>query len=228
MQLNEFKSSSSLLFDHSSIQPAIAVRNLGVVLDSNLSCSKHTDSISRSSHYHIRDIRRIRKLVPSSALVPLANALVSSRLDYCNSLFTGTSKSNLLKLQRIQNTLARAITQTPKYEHITPVLKNLHWLPINQRIDFKIGSIVYKVLHSDQPSYLRSLLTLQSHRHSTRSSDATTLTLSRTRTTLGKRAFSVVGPRLWNSLPPSVHSAESLMIFRSRLKTYLFSVAFPP
>ena len=88
VQLNMFKSFSSLLFDNSSMEPATAARNLGVVFDSNLSYTKHIDAVCRSSHYHIRDIRRIRKLVPSSALVPLANAHVSSRLDYCNSLFT--------------------------------------------------------------------------------------------------------------------------------------------
>ena len=87
--------------------------------------------------FKLRDIRRIWDLVPKSALIPLANALVTSRLDYCNSLYNGISKNNLQKLQRIQNSIARAITKTRKHDHITPVLKNLHWLSVKQRIEFK-------------------------------------------------------------------------------------------
>ena len=227
-QLKKFDSLNTFLFGDTEIHASSSARNLGVVLDCNLTFSKHIDAVCRSAHYHIRDLRRVRHLVPSTALVPLANALVSSRLDYCNALLSGISKSNLTRLQRIQNCLARAITKTPKYEHIKPVLKGLHWLPVEQRIDFKIALLVHKSLHSGQPSYLRSLLTIHDRPYSTRSSDALTLLIPYTRTSLGKRAFSVAGPRLWNSLPTSVRSADSLLTFRSRLKTYLFSVAYPP
>ena len=227
-QLKKIDSSICLSFGDSSIQTSQSARNLGVTFDSNLSFTKHIDTVCRSAHYHIRDIRRIRHLIPSTALIPLANALVSSRLDYCNSLYTGISKSNLNRLQRIQNSLARAVTRTAKYEHITPVLKTLHWLPIKQRIEFKTGLLVHKALHSNQPSYLRSLLTIQDRHHSTRSSDALTLHIPYSRTTLGKRAFSVAGPRLWNSLPAAVRTAECLSTFRCRLKTYLFSIAYAP
>ena len=227
-QLKKIDSSICLSFGDSLIQTSQSARNLGIIFDSNLSFTKHIDTVCRSAHYHIRDIRRIRHLIPSTALIPLANALVSSRLDYCNSLYTGISKSNLNRLQRIQNSLARAVTGTAKYEHITPVLKTLHWLPIKQRIEFKTGLLVHKALHSNQPSYLRSLLTIHDRHHSTRSSDALTLYIPYSRTTLGKRAFSVAGPRLWNSLPAAIRTAECLLTFRSRLKTYLFSIAYPP
>src|SRR5688572_31857345 len=93
-----------------------------------------------------------------SARISLANALVSSRLDYCNSLLTGTNKSNLLKLQRVQNSLAKAITNTSKYEHITPVLKHLHWLPFQQRISFKLKLILYKAVITGLPQYFTSVL----------------------------------------------------------------------
>jgi hypothetical protein len=227
-QLKKFDSLNTFSFGDTVIQASASTRNLGVVFDSNLTFSNHINAVCRSAHYHIRDLRRVRHLVPPTALVPLANALVSSRLDYCNALLSGISKSNLSRLQRIQNCLARAITKTSKYEHIKPVLKELHWLPVEQRIDFKIALLVHKSLHSGQPSYLRSLLTTQDRSYSTRSSDALTLQIPFARTSLGKRAFSVAGPRLWNSLPASVRSADSLLTFRSRLKTYLFSVAYPP
>ena len=158
----------------------------------------------------------------------LANALVSSRLDYCNSLLLGSSKSNLAKLQRVQNSLARVVSKTPRREHITPVRKSLHWLPIKERIDFKICLLVYKTLHYKEPTYLLSKLHVQANKYSTRSSSAIVLSLSHTRTVLGTRAFSVAAPKLWNSLPQHVRTADSLQIFRTRLKTHLFDMAYPP
>jgi exonuclease III len=227
-QLRKFESLKSLDLSDSTIFRSDSVRNLGVTFNSTFSFDDHVKSICRISQYHIRDIRRIRHLVPSSALICLANALVSSRLDYCNSILVGVSKSNISKLQRVQNSLARAITKTPKFEHITPVLKSLHWLPIEQRITFKVGLLVYKTLHLGQPSYLRLKLTYQNHRYSTRSLDNPTLFVPETRTVLGRRAFSVAGPRLWNSLPPCVRKTDSILSFRKKLKSHLFDIAFPP
>src|SRR5688572_20570679 len=218
----------SLKLGDSIVHLADAARNLGVVFNSTMSLSGHVNSICKSSYMFIRDIRRIRRYVPMSARISLANALVSSRLDYCNSLLTGTNKSNLLKLQRVQNSLARAITNTSKYEHITPVLKSLHWLPVQQRIRFKLGLIVYKTVNSGQPQYLKSVLIPQTYHYSMRSSDCLCLVIPKSRTVLGGRAFSVAGPTFWNSLPVSVRCAQSLVSFHPRLKTYFFQIAYPP
>ena len=138
------------------------------------------------------------------------------------------SQVNLNKLQRIQNSLARVITNTSKYQHITPILKKLHWLPIKQRIDYKLCLLTYKTLTNQQPTYLYNSLSFPSHSVSTRSSDSLVLSIPYVRSSLGKRAFSVIGPRLWNSLPPDTRNSSSLPIFRSRLKTHLFKIAFPP
>ena len=178
--------------------------------------------------FHIRDIRRIRHLLPLSAATALANSLVSSKLDYCNSLYSGISQANLNKLQHIQNSLARVITNTSKYQHITPTLKKLHWFPIKQRIDYKLCLLTNKTLTNQQPTYLYNSLSFPSHSVSTRSSDSLVLSIPYVRSSLGKRAFSVIGPRLWNSLPPDTRNSSFLPIFRSRLKTHLFKIAFPP
>ena len=184
--------------------------------------------MTNSCHFHIRDIRRIRHLLPLSAATALANSLVSSKLDYCNSLYSGISQSNLNKLQRIQNSLARVITNTSKYQHITPTLKKLHWLPLKQRIDYKLCLLTYKTLTNQQPTYLYNSLSFPSHSVSTRSSDSLVLSIPYVRSSLGKRAFSVIGPRLWNSLPPDTRNSNSLPTFRSKLKTHFFKIAFPP
>ena len=204
-----------------------SARNLGFIFDSDMSFTDQINSLSKSCHFHIRDIRRIRHLLPLSAASALANSLVSSKLDYCNSLYNGISQANLNKIQRIQNTLARVVTNTSKFEHITPILKKLHWLPIKQRIDYKLCLLTYKTLQIQQPTYLYNSLSFPSHSLSTRSSDSSVLSIPYVRTSLGKKAFSVIAPRLWNSLPPDTRNSLSVSTFRSKLKTHLFKLAFP-
>ena len=148
--------------------------------------------------------------------------------SYCNSLYNGISQANLNKIQRIQNTLARVVTNTSKFEHITPILKKLHWLPIKQRIDYKLCLLTYKTLQIQQPTYLYNSLSFPSHSLSTRSSDSSVLSIPYVRTSLGKGAFSVIAPRLWHSLPPDTRNSLSVSTFRSTLKTHLFKLAFPP
>src|SRR5258706_436071 len=128
--------------------------------------------------------------------------LVHSRLDYCNSLFLNLPSSELNRLQLILNTAARAITKTPKIHHITPILKSLHWLKINERIHYKILSITYKTLQSQQSSYLHSRLLLQTN-NITRSSSRITLSRSANSSRLNEttRSFSHHAPVLWNNLP---------------------------
>ena len=144
----------------------VSARNLGFICDSDMSFSKQINSVSKSCHFHIRDIRRIRHLLPLSAATALADSLVSSKLDYCNSLYFGISQSNLNKLQRIQNSLARVITNTSKYQHITPTLKKLYWSN-QQRIDYKLCLLTYKTLTNQQPTYLYNSLSFPSHSVST-------------------------------------------------------------
>ena len=195
-----------------------------------LSLIKKINSVLKSCHFHIRDIRRIRHLFPLSVATALAKSLVSSKLDYCNSLYSGISHANLNKLQRIQNSLASVITNTSKYQHITPILKKLHLLPMKQRIDYKLCLLIltYKTLTNQQPTYIYNSLSFPSHSVSTKSSDSLVLSIPYVRSSLGKRAFSVIGPRLWNSLPPDTRNSSSLPVFRSKLKTHLFKIAFSP
>ena len=118
----------------------------------------------------MRDLRRIRQYLTPEVAVLAANALVSSRLDYCNSLFRGLSCFNQHKLQSIPNTLACIVTNQRKYAHVTPILKQLHWLPVKYRCMFKTATLVYKFLHSGSPSYLQPFLSLSSCSYSTRHS----------------------------------------------------------
>ena len=140
------------------VSPAQSVRNLGVVFDSNFSFSDHVSQVIKSTRVHVRDLYRIHPLLDLNTSVLLANALVSSRLDYCNSLFLSLTDFELRRLQLVQNSLCRVVTWSSKYCHITPQLKKLHWLPIKYRIQFKIGLITYKTLNQGEPVYLRELI----------------------------------------------------------------------
>ena len=129
-----------------------------MVFDSNFSFSDHVSQVIKSTRVHARDLYRICPLLDINTSVLLANALVSSRLDYCNSLFLSLTDFELRRLQLVQNSLCRVVTRSSKYSHITPHLKKLQWLPIKYRIQYKIGLITYKILNQGQPVYLREFI----------------------------------------------------------------------
>ena len=104
--------------------------------------------------FQLRQLWAVRRSLTIEAAHTLVHAFVNSRLDYCNSLLFNIGKGLLERLQGIQNAAARLVTGSRKYDHITPVLRSLHWLPIHQRIDFKIATLVYKCLHGLTPPYL--------------------------------------------------------------------------
>ena len=137
----------------SLLHPVDSVRNLGVWFDADFSFSERIKRTCKACFLQMRDLHRIRKYLTSEVAVLAANALVSSRLDYCNSLFRGLSGFNQHKLQSIQNTLARIVTNHRKYAHVTPILQKLHWLPVKYHCIFKTATLVYKFLHSGSPSY---------------------------------------------------------------------------
>ena len=125
------------------LSPAEAIRNLGVWFDSDFSFSCHVRNICKACFVHIRDLKRLRGYLTREAALLATNALVGSRLDYCNSLFRSLSALDLRRLQCVQNSLARIVANTTKYSHITPVRKSLHWLLIMHRSIFKVALLVY-------------------------------------------------------------------------------------
>ena len=140
------------------ISTSDSVHNLGVIFDSDFSFHKHISNICKSCFYHIRDLRRIRRHLPLSTAKTISNSLITSRLDYCNSLINNIAKQDLSKLQRVQNCLARVVLRAPRFSPSLPLLKQLHWLPVNYRIKFKLSTFTYRALAIHQPPYLASLL----------------------------------------------------------------------
>ena len=187
-----------LLFDGQELHPQDFVKNLGVTLNPTFNMESHVNAICKSVHYHIRNIWKIRKYLDRKSSEAIVHALISSRIDYCNSLLYDIPNYLLQRLQRLQNTSARIITKAGKYDHITSILHELHWLPICERIKFKLLLNVYKSLHDQGPSYIKDLLCNYEPKRILRSQSRSLLCIPQTRTkTFGDRSFSVSDPKLW-------------------------------
>lgn len=209
------------------ILPTLQVRNLGIIFDSELNFETHIKNICKVSFYYLRNIARLRPFLSPSDAEKLVHAFITCRLDYCNSLYSALPKKSLQKLQYVQNCAARMLTNTSLREHITPVLKKLHWLPVRVRIDFKTLILTFKVVHGTAPVYLCDLVKFYTPSRNLRSVSPWTLQepickLKR----MGERAFSFRAPRLWNALPEVIKSAPTLDCFKKLLKTHLFSLTF--
>ena len=218
-----FSTSSSLL------SPSSTVRDLGVILDSTLSLKPHIAAISRACLFHLRRIRQLRTSLDSASLKTLIHCLILTRLDYCNSILYGLPESTLLPLTKILHQAARLCLGLLYRDHITPALCSLHWLPICERIRFKLALLMYKALTNHLPSYLSSMVTPCNSvkgRSSLRSASAGKYVVPGTRLIFGRRSFTFAGPSIWNSLPPHVRNSLSESVFRSKLKTYLFQSAY--
>ena len=172
-----------------------------------------------SDHFDISDARSTDDMA-----ILIAVALVQSRLDYCNSLFFNMSCFNINKLQRVQNLAARLALNDWR-SSTQELFAKLHWLPIQPRIKFKIGTLVYKLLSTNQPANLRSLITSYVSPRLLRSSDQCLLSQPRTRTCIGQRVFSVCAPTVWNSLPLSIRLSPTLATFKRNLKTFYFATS---
>jgi len=204
------------------------VRSLGVIFFSALSFAKHIDYIIKSCNLYIRNIGRIRQFLSKKNCEMLVVALVTSRLDYCNSLLNGLSQTHMLRLQRVQNTAARLICRIKKFDHISTFLQSLHWLPVLFRPRFKLLCIVFRALRGVGPLYLQELICPYRPTRSLRSESKNLLYVPACRTaTYGNRLFTVETAILRNDLPQEGRDAENLSSFKRLLKTHFFNSAFP-
>ena len=165
--------------------------------------------------YHKRDLCRIRRHISVTTAKAISTALISSRLDYCNSLLISIAKIDLAKLQQVHNCLARVVLRAPRFSPSLPLLHQLHWLPVTYRINVKLSALTYRALSTQQPPYLSSLLHLSNIPRQLRSSISQQHIVPKTKRNLGKRALSVAAPRVvWNELPITLKTSEIITILR--------------
>ena len=218
-------------FDDTQLAPCESVKNLGDVLNSLLSFRSHIDSIAKTCNFHIRNLYMIKDFVNRKNLVTLVHSLVISKVDYCNSLFTGLPNVILKKVQSILNRAARLIFNLPPRVPTTTSLTELHWLSLRARIEFKICLINFKSPKFNQPSYIRELLSFSSHESTLGVRSADDPCHLHESKAIGERgfanrSFSYIAPRLYNELPIIIKLIDSLNTFKSHLKAFLFSCAY--
>ena len=200
---------TSVSFCGNVLTPSDSCRNLGVVFDSDLSFKKHISNVCRLSFYYIRQLWQIRSSLDTNSAIILANSLVSSKLDYCNSLYYKLPACSLNRLQVVENALARVVVPSVKRSHlISPTLRRLHWY---QETNWLQNSFSYfKTLNFNQPSYLAELLITKTPSHSLRSFSQHKLRIHFIKSKQGERAFAFAASTIWNSLPAHLRTCTSI------------------
>jgi len=207
------------------------VRVLGATFSSDLSLEKHVSKTCAVSFHWLRQLRRIRKSLDDASSATLVHAFVTSRVDYCNAVYAGATKTVTDKLQRVLNAAAHVVSDTRKFDRgLTSLLHDeLHWLDVPERVNYKMGVIVYRCLHGQAPRYLADHLITSSDvasRLRLRSANRHQLIVPRCHLNIyGRRAFSIAGPTVWNALPDEPRDpACGSDSFKQFLKTVLFSL----
>ena len=219
---------SNIIVGNSSISSTSSARNLGVIFDENMSMKNHISSVCKKGFYQLYRLKQIRNYFDKGAIERLVHSFITSHIDYGNSLLFGLPNSSILKLQRLQNAAARLILRRNSYASVTDMFKELHWLPVNFRIKFKVALLVFKCVNDVGPSYLSDILVKKPLTRTLRSSaDGLLLLVPRVKTeSFGKRSFQYAAPSVWNSLPLSVRNSQSIDIFKKTLKTHFYGLAF--
>jgi len=208
------------------------VRDLGVTLDAQLTMKNHVDGVARSCFYQLRQLRSVHRSVPTYALHTLVHAFISSHIDYCNTVLYGATDAVIRRLQAVLHAAARLITGVRRNNHVMPTLRDtLHWLPVSQRITFKIAQMTYDCIHGRSPVYFRDIcspIVSVPFRSWLRSADNDDMIVPRTRTACyGPRSFRIAAPQFSNMLPPHLKNSNvSREQLKSSLKTWLFVQAY--
>ena len=196
-----------------------SVKNVGVFLDKNLNLNGHINKIVSQSYKLLKDLKSVRSFISIKDTEILVNASITSRLDYCNSLFYKMSKSNLNKLQKVQNAAARLVLNRGRHASASPLLEQLHWLPVKSRCIFKILLLMYKYLNNLAPKNMSFEYSVHNHRPQHELMLKTCIAKSK----YGEKRFSYCGPRLWNKLPVEIKKEDKIDVFKTKIKTLLFT-----
>ena len=201
-----------------------SARNLGFYIRDDMSVELHIGSVCRSAYSELRRISTIWHLLSVDSTKTLVSAFVLSRLDYCNSLLSGCPKHLLEMLQKVQNSAARLELKAQKRDYVSPLLRTLHWLPIQARIEYTLSTLCHSFFSDTAPVYLSDLFCVYTPSRQLRSSsDSRTPRIPHTKSKpFGHRSFSHAAPSVWNSLPREIRHTQSTTAFKTAPKTHLF------
>ena len=227
--ISNMRNIQNLSVNNTPMNVSKSVKNLGVLLDCSLTLKEQISKIVKISGYHLRNIAFVRKYLDECTVKKLVHNYIISRLDFCNSIYYGLPNYHMKKIQLIMNRAARLIKGVGPRERITPILIELHWLPVKARIVYKICLLVFNALKFGKPEYVRRMLkdfqpdTDMLLRHG---SDLLRLQEPRCNLQLGFRAFEISAPRLFNKLPQHVKNSDTTAVFKKKLKTFLFGDSY--
>ena len=216
----------SIKVGESNVFPVSTARNIGAWFDSHLDMGTRATKTCSSAFYYLYNIRHIWKYLSKKCTKKPVHAFVTSRVDYCNSVLYGAPKYQTNKLQRVLNASARLIFCESKFYHISPLLQELHWLPVRTRIEYKIILITLAAIYGLAPTYLMKLINVQQPSRYELRRNSNGLLPARydqlAKKTVGDRSFQVAAPTLWNSLPLKIRITSDINTFKILLKTFLF------
>ena len=197
---------------------------LGVFQEPDMKLRGHINHTVKSVSFHLHNLAKITKYLNRPACESLTHSIINSHLDFCNSLLYGLPKYQIERLQKLQNTAARIVVGLGPRDHITGTLIELHWLKVEERIEFKVILLIHKALFHSGPAYIRELLTVYQQGRTLRSQNnvGVRLLLPKGKVTIGARALVYQAPLLWNTLPDELRKDCETDIFKVHLKTFLF------
>ena len=219
--LNDLTLKGVFLNSKTCIRLSPVAKSLGFRLDSTLSFRQQVKSVKTASFLKLRNIGRMRSFLSTKQMSMLVQALIMSSLDYCNALYYGCAKSIINQLQNIQNRACRIIFGLHRKQPVDEKMKSLHWLKVEQRIEFKLCLLIYKALNGLAPSYICELITFNNI--SSRRTSSLHVPLVKES---HPRAFQTLAPSLWNQLPLHIKTSKDVVSFKALLKTHLFKKSY--
>ena len=199
------------------------VRDLGVLMENNLSFDRHIRKKCQIAHIQLRNLKGIRKHLSTKSTEVLVHGLIHSHIDFCNGLFSDIPAYQINRLQKVQNKAARIVSNSSADQPSVEILKSLHWLPVRARVMFKILVTVFRVVQGTAPVYLGSIFKRVQGNYRLRSTNEIRFIVPRTRTRVADRSIATVGPKWWNALPNDIKTCTNETSFRNKLKTHLFA-----
>ena len=209
------------------VQPVDHVRNLGYHMDQLLKNGPHINKLVSNLYLQLKNIHKICRKLDQKSSKTIIQAIIQSRLDYCNSLLLGTPEFQLNKFQQIQNMACRIVCDLRKSDHITDRMNHLHWLKIQKRIHYKVACLILNSIRKSAPKYLIELILPVQQKQQLRSSMSDKCSPTYCKSTIAyNSSFASAGPRIWNSLPPNIRKETNISNFHKPLKTYLFGQSY--
>ena len=205
------------------VRPVNIVRNLGILLDTKLTFKDQISNVCRAGYYKLRCIGRNRNFLSQSLCTSIVLTLVVSKINFCCTLYKGLPKSQLCRLQKLQNACVRLIFRLRKYTHVTSYYTKLGWLKVEQFIKYRYVVILFNCLQSGQPFYLKDVIENYNPNRNLRSSNQNLLKLPLCRTETGRKSFTYQAPSLWNSLPNTLRSINTVASFKRSLKKHILA-----